>query len=291
MSNKNLHTQLDKAIEQMDTTQIDALLQELENSSPTVPFIEDSKLFAKRIIKNKSILKGYDCMKIISKKRSAIVASITLVLVATTSVLYATGILSQITIFKEDATYTISSDTPLTEEQANALIEDLDDTPPSSENTVSTVSRTYDSLEEASQDLNVPLTLPTILPEGFTLSKSMDIESYEVTPGHFNTNIYLNFDNPTNDPTADIHTQKLFAISVLKSDNTGVSQSILKTDSIYDHIYTNALGDTYTILTEEGAILAKITLGDIDYILGFMNISEEEIYNTIDHTDLSIYKK
>lgn len=289
MSDNNLH-KLNKAINKMDMTQIDNLLESLENVCTTIPPIEDSILFAKRIIKNNSISEGTDTMKIISKKHLILTASIATLLVAGTSVLYATGLLTKTNVFRKDATYTISTDRPLTDEEANAIIDNLENTPKDDVEVkqADSFKREYNSLDEASKDLNIPLVMPSQIPESFTLSKSYQIETYEVSPGHSNTNVYINFDSPDFDPEADPHTQKIFSISVLKSDNT--QESILETDVIYDHTYTNAQGDTYTIFSDEGGTIAQITLGDIDYVLCFMNISEDEIYNTIDHTDLSVYK-
>lgn len=291
---KDLEDKLNNAIDEMDMTTLSALLDEIETSTSHPPSLEDSTLFAKRIIKSKntSIPKGPDSMKL--KKHHALIASIALICVTSTTVLYATGAFNKLTIFRDDATYKISSNTPLTDKEVNELIDSMADTPTSSDEenivNVEDFTHTYESLEDASKDLNVPLIIPTVLPKGFTLSKEVYAETYEVTPGHPSSNIYLSFDNSAQDPTLDEHKQQIFGISVCYEDKTDVSQSILKTDLIYDHTYTNALGDTYTIYTDEGGIIANITIGDIDYTLCFMNIPDQEIYNTLDHTDLSIYK-
>ena len=288
MLSQDLETKLNKAIEKMDLETIDKLLKEAENISPPCPSLEEPKLFAKQIMKNNSKMKGYDYMKFFNKKQS-IIASIALVFIASTTVLYATGVLNKITIFKDDGTYTITSDTPLTQEQANVIIEDFENTPKATPNETNEVKHaTFYSIEEVSKAVDLPIVLPEILPKDFTLSKEITTESYEFIKGHPNYNIYLSFDGPK--ASENLKDNSLFQVSIIKNDNTGLTERISSTDSVYQDTYTNAQGDTYTLFDEDGATIAQITMGDIEYCLCFYNISEEEIHNIIDSTDLTAYK-
>lgn len=278
----NIQNELDKAIDEMNIEQIEESLNKLSVLNPLPSQTEDSKLFAKRIINQNK--KGFFTMKNNYKKIGALTASALLIITIGTTAAYATGLLNKITFFNKDTTVVVKSNQSLSDQEAKKLADEAASSygkPVDEKATVTEpVRKDFSSLAEAEKAFDTKIVIPSYIPEDFKMDQTIHTETVDSQ----NTNLYATY-------TSSKDSKRLFGITVIKETLGEDSTSVLVTDSVYKDKYTTPSGTKYTLFDEDGGILAKAEVNDIEYVLAFMGVSQEEIYKIIDSADLTAYVK
>ncbi|MDF2596143.1 MAG: hypothetical protein K0R69_2484 [Clostridia bacterium] len=271
---------LDQAIDDMDITQINLQLEKLSDIDPFSYQIEDSYLFAKKIIRQNK--KGNAIMKKTYKKWGTLTASLILTAIVGVSGAYAAGLLDQFTFFNKDKTIVVKSNQPLTSEEAKELADDAAfayDQPKDLENYASPVEENaFTSVAEIKEAFGMDIVFPDYIPSDFQL----DPEIHTQTLSDDNFQIYTTF-------TSKQGGNRRFGISLIYSKLPPESTSITVTDAVYKDDYQTPSGTEYTLFDEEDATMAQTEIGDIEYILVFLGFEKEEMYQVIDSTNLEAY--
>lgn len=272
--------QINHAIDEKNMNEVEKQLALISERSPLPFTVEDSQLFAKRIIYYKK--KGSNEMKKRSRKIAALAASFALVLCMGITV-YASGLYKEFTFFNKDTTVIIKSDQDMSEEEAKELASEAAEAynQPVDEAAivVPVEEQSYTDLAAIKEAFGIDVIVPAYLPKEFV----MDSEIYtQAVPGS-STNVYVSY-------TSQLDPETRFGITVIKSDLPEDSTSITVVDSVYKDTYTTPSGTKYTLLTEEAAIIAQTEINDIQYALIFVGVSEEEMHKVIDSADLESYK-
>lgn len=273
--------QLDHAIDARDIHEVEKQLAILSDWMPLPCTVEDSQLFAKKIIDKHK--KGNENMKKSKRKLVALVASFALVLCMGITV-YASGIYKQFTFFNDDTTVIVKSDQDMSEEEAKRIADEAADNynqpVDEEENVVPVGVKSYTSIKAIEEALGIDVIVPTYIPEEFV----MDQEIHTEAVADSTVNIYVTY-------TSKVDSESLFGITIRKEDLPEGSTSVTVVDSVYKDTYTTPTGIKYNILTEESAIIACTEINDIQYGLIFVGVSDAEMYKVIDSTDLAGYLK
>jgi hypothetical protein len=271
---------LDQAIDDMDITQIDLQLEKLSDIDPFPYQIEDSSLFAKKIIRQNK--KGNAIMKKTYKKWGTLTASLLLTAIVGVSGAYAAGLLDQFTFFNKDKTIVVKSNQPLTSEEAKELADDAAfayDQPKDLENYASPVEeKAFTSVAEIKESFGIDIVFPDYIPSDFQL----DPEIYTQTLSDNNFQIYTTF-------TSTQGETRRFGLSLLYNKLSEESTSITVTDVVYKDDYQTPAGTHYTLFDDEGGVIAQTEIGDLEYVLVFLGFEKEEMYQVIDSTNLEAY--
>lgn len=273
---------LDKAIDNMDISEIEKQLAILSDDKPLPYPIEDSKLFAKRIIKQNK--KGYDTMKNDHKKFGTIVASLVLTITIGVTAAYATGLFKEFNFFNKDTTVNIKTNQDMSDEEAKKIAQEASDAynnpQDTHEDTRQVDTQCFSSVEKVKEALGIDIVLPAYIPEDFEMDKDIKVQS----PFDKNFNIYTTY-------TSKENTERLLGITIIAENLPEDSTHITVTDAVYKDIYTTPTGTQYTLFNEDGGVIASIEVDNIQYALVFMGLNEEEMHKIIDSVDLNTYKK
>lgn len=282
LATKQINTTLDTAIDNMDLETIEKQLTQLEDLSSQV---EDSRLFAKRIINQNK--KGNDFMKKSYRKLGKIAVSIAGVLLIGGGTVYATGIYKTFTFFdKETTTFVKTTDQKAKDKELERLAKESSESygnpHESSENVMEVQKKMFESVKEVKEQLNIDIAVPNYIPEGLEQGKEIYVETTEHEAVGRTDRVYTTYRSVANE-------DKRFGITVIKEEMKQEVTSIVTMDAVYKDKYTNRYGDEYMLFDEDGGIIAQTSVGNVEYLLVFMGVDEDEIYKTIDSVDLSVY--
>ncbi|SKC84781.1 DUF4367 domain-containing protein [Maledivibacter halophilus] len=278
----NIKNKLDKAIDNMDMPEIEKQLDKLSADKPFPYEIEDSKIFAKKIIKQNK--KGYDTMKNNYKKFTTLAASLILTITIGITAAYATGLFQEFNFFNRDTTVKVRSNQDIREDEAKRLASEASDaynTPSATKKSSREVDiKTFSNIQEVKEALDIDIVLPSYIPEDFVIDDNIRVENlYDK-----NFNIYTTY-------TSKENKERLFGVTVMTNNLSGDMTSITVTDAVYKDTYTTPDGTKYTLLEEDGTTIAEVSINNIDYALIFSGISDDEMNKIIDSVDLNTYTK
>ncbi|MHC1749410.1 MAG: hypothetical protein AB9856_14155 [Cellulosilyticaceae bacterium] len=277
---ESLKEELDKAVECMDMEKIEKLLAEISERNPMPIQIEDSKLFAKKIISCEK--KGNDLMKKTYRKVASFAAGIAVVAgIGVTS--YATGMWRQFDFFEKDKTMSVRSNTEVSKEEAKQLINNSNKEQEGPTREAETKDTVFNSLEEVKKELNVDVVIPSYVPQDFKQDKEIKTQSAYYGEDAARHLVYVTYASPKNE-------KRLFGITITKIDATTDYTAVNETDATYTGKYDSKNGNHYTLLKEEEGTIATTNIGDVEYSLVFVGVDEKEMHKIIDSTDLSVYK-
>jgi hypothetical protein len=273
---------LDEAIDNMDISEIEKQIDILSANNPFPYPIEDSKLFAKRIIKQNK--EGYDTMKKNHKKFAAIAASLILTITIGVTAAYATGLFKEFNFFNKNTTVKIKTTQDMSDDEAQKMAQEASDSynnpkDPQKE-TKQVDTQSFPSIEKVKEALGIDIVLPAYIPEDFEMDKDIKVQS----PFDKNFNIYTTYKSKEN-------TERLLGITIISENLPEDSTHITVTDAVYQDTYTTPTGTQYTLFNEDKGVIASIEIDNIQYALVFMGLSEDEMHKVIDSVDLSTYTK
>lgn len=279
---KKLVDVLDQAIEKMDMSEIENILEKLEANEPVSSCIEDSKLFAKRIIKRET--KRSDSMNKNYKKIASLLVGIGILGGGITA--YATGVLNHFTFFNKDNTQIVSSDQNLTKQEAKKLAkeahESFDDDTQKLKAEQST--QVFHTLKDVKKSIDVTIVIPSFIPNDFVMDNDITANTTTFREDGVQHVVYTTYSSQGNE-------NRRFGITVSQEKWNTSHTSITQTDAVYSDTYTTKLGDTFTLFKEDEGVIAQILFNDTEYSLVFLGVDEEEIHQILDSVDLSIYKQ
>ncbi len=273
-----IRKKLDVAIDDMDMLQIEKQLTKLSDKELDHFSIEDSKLFAKRIIKKNK--KGFDVMIKKYKKAGALVASVSLILMIGVSVCYATGFYKEFKFFNKNNTVEIRTNQNISKEEAKQLADEASEAYENQISEGATIAipmKSFASIKEVKETLGIDIVLPSYIPTDFEMNSQIETQTYNDS-----YNIYTTFQSKDNE-------ERLLGITVISDSLPEDSTEITVTDSVFRDTYTTPAGTEYTILEEDGGIIAMAEINNIQYALVFMGLSQEEMNKVINSVDLSKY--
>lgn len=275
-------SRIDDAIDGMDLERIEDFIEGLEDCDELESSMEESALFARRIIRDKRGGRKMNGRKNSGMRRFGLVASCALAFVAVGITAYAGGLFEKFDFYNDTNTVQIRTNQELSEEEAAQMAKEASQDYESGEvdeNAYVPEEVTYSTIDEAVEKTGVDIAVPSVLPSGVFIKE--EIMAYET--GADNQNIYVMYSSEDE--------KKLFGITVITQNMTENSTVVCVTDAVHRTTYTTPSGDKYEILDEDGGIIASTSVGSIEYALVFMGVSEEEIHKVIDSADLSIYSK
>lgn len=275
-------SKLDEAIDNMDMMEIEKQLDKLLVDKPFPYTIENSKLFAKKIIKNQK--KGYDIMKRNSKKCGTLIASLILTITVGVTAAYATGLFEDFNFFYKNTTVEIESNQNIGEKKAKKLAEEANDSYNTPSNTKESSTETnlkiFSSIQEVKEALGIDIVLPSYIPTDFEIDKDIRVQpSY-----NNNYNIYTSYTSKENE-------EKFLGVTVISNNLPEDSTVVTVSDAVYKDDYTTPSGTQYTLLDEDSLTIAKVEINNIKYGLLFRGVSKDEMHKVIDSVDLSPYEK
>ncbi|MCT4507757.1 MAG: hypothetical protein N4A48_03215 [Tepidibacter sp.] len=276
---KDINSKLDEAIDSMDMFEIEVQLEKLSNKEEFPYEIEDSKFFAKRIIKQSK--KGNGSMRRNVKKSGILVAC--LVLTIGVTVAYGTGLFKNFKFYNEKTTVEIRTNQNISEEEAERIAKEAEDdynSPSTEDTTEKDTKKIFSSIKEVEETIGMQITLPSYIPEDFQMEK--DIMVYN-TRGD-NHNIYITYMSSEKE-------DRLLGITTITRNQPEDSTIITVTDAVHKNDYKTPSGTKYSILEEDEAIIATTDISNVQYALIFMGVNEEEMHKVINSTDLSGYIK
>lgn len=286
----NIKDKLDEAIDNMDISEIEKQLAKLAHDNPLPYQIEDSRLFAKRIIKQNK--KGDDTMKINYKKFGTLVASVLLTITIGLTAAYAMSLFQEFNFFNKDTTVNIRSNQNLSEEEAKKINEEVSkmfgmeasETSNNQGNRQETSKETgiksFSNIKEVKEALGIDIVLPSYVPVDFEMNKNVNVQSTI----NDNFNIYTTYDSKEN-------TERFLGVTVITKNLPEDSTVMTVTDVVHKGFYTTPAGTKYTLMDDDAAVIATIEINNIQYALIFQGISEDEMHKVIDSVNLEIYKK
>lgn len=280
------YTALNKAIDTNNVDEIKKQLEKLEEIEALTNRMGDSTLLAKRIIKENK--KGNETMKNNSKKLGTMIASLSLAVLIGGGTIYATGLYKNFTYFGEETTSTVKSACPgITEEEMESMAKEASETYGITLDEGTTVvtpeEYTFASIEEVKEALDIEIAIPNAVPKDFVLDEEIYVESMKDEAFGKRESIYLTY-------SSELDENRRLGVSIFNEQLGEETTVVTTTDSVYKEEYTNAFGDEYKILEEDGGIIATTTVGNIEYAIIFLGVEEEEMHQIIDSTDLSIYR-
>ncbi len=243
--------------------------------------IEESKIFAKRIIKSQK--EGTYRMK-----KSFKVASLISVCLIGTAVVYASGVLKKFTFLTNKGTAIVKTTDNLTEKQAQKMVEDLINLPEEigeDAEVIEPIENHYTTIEEAEKALDFAIILPNNIPEAFKEEKEVMVL---INPETEQTFVYVIFDAITEEE------HSFLKIDIVKEEHVAEGTSIAIRESS-DEIYRSKNDVKYEIFkerdesTNDDYLKAKTYVGEYEYGIFVNGIDEATFYDIIDSVDISEY--
>jgi len=267
--------EINKLIDANEIDELEAALDQFMKQNEFPYELEESKVFAKRIIKRRR--KEQYVMK-----KSLVTASIIGICLIGTTITYASGLFKKFTFLTEKGTAIVKTTENLTEEQAEQMVDRLINLPEDSGEQVETiepVENRYTSIEEAEKDLDFPLILPSNIPEQFKEEKEVMVL---INPIMEKTYVYVIFKADTEE------TNSILKIDIIKETvSEGTSISVRQTPG---EIYTTKDHIEYEITREQETCLKATTyVGAYEYGIFTNGIEEAVFYDIIDSVDVSAY--
>ncbi|WP_053955436.1 hypothetical protein [Inediibacterium massiliense] len=274
---QSIHNKLDEAIDHMDTIEIERQLERLSKEKPMPYEIEDSKIFAKRIIKQNK--KGHGIMKKSIKKSGILAACLVLTIGVTAA--YGTDLFKNFKFYNKDTTVEIRTNANISDKEAERLAKEAKDhyNSPDKQGTIQEAkTTTFSSIKEVEKALGVKVILPSYIPKDFQMEK--DIIAQEFLNN--NHNIYITYKSKDQE-------NRLFGVTIITQDMPEDSTVVTVTDSVHKEDYKTPDGRKYSILEEGEGIIANTDIDNVNYNLIFMGVSEKEMHKVINSADLSGY--
>jgi|GEM_PF-5924467 len=266
---------IDKAIEKMDMEEIDRQLRFLEIEKPLPCDIEESELFARRIIKEGK--KGEHKVQNKSRRMGIMIAVVMMVLTLGVTMVFGAGYL-KFDFFNHDTTVQIKTSENLTVEEAEALAteasEEYNNNVIDDAIVLETTKTNYNSIEELENDLEVKVVIPKYIPEGFVFDGNIMVQLSDISK-----NIYITYINGE---------EKMIGITmVVEEEIEGTTVSV--TDAVYKDSFKTESGTEYMILDEDGAKIATTEVGNLSYAIVTIGVSDEVIQKILESIDFDDY--
>lgn len=275
--------EIDAAIDDMDMVRIEAGLNELP--APEPDGIENPKAFAARIQK---INKERTEMK--KPFRFITIAGVAVVLMAGAA--FAAGGFNGIIFPDGDKIVTARSTDAITEDETRGMLSEPESNTsaqPTESQDVNTQEFTFDTKEQAAEQLDIVIPFPSALPEMVLDSATGSIRTHG--EDYRESSLWLTYKDDAG---------RMFGITesrhILKPGSTFSSTTTSDMDEGSFGKYVSKSGVEYSTFTEsndEGTMTAHIALasiGEYDYAILFVEFDEAERNAIIDSTDLSALK-
>ncbi|WP_129600656.1 hypothetical protein [Anaerophilus nitritogenes] len=274
---QSIHSKLDEAIDNMDMVEIERQLEKLSKQRPLPYEIEDSKMFAKRIIKQNK--KGNGIMKKGIRKSGILAACLVLTIGVTAA--YGTDLFKNFKFYNKDTTVEIRTNQNISDKEAERLAKEAKDnynSPDKKGIITEAKTMTFSNIKEVEKALGVKVILPSYIPEDFKMEKDIMVqESF-----NNNHNIYITYKSKDQE-------NRLFGVTIITQDMLEDSTVVTVTDSVHKDDYKTPSGTKYSILEEGEGIIANTDIDNINYGLVFMGVDEKEMHKVINSADLSGY--
>ncbi|WP_432406363.1 hypothetical protein [Wukongibacter sp. M2B1] len=274
---QSINSKIDDAIDKMDVEEVERQLAKLSEERPLSHVIEDSKVFAKRIIKQNR--KGVNNMRRSMNKSVILVACLVLTIGAT--VVYGSDLFKKFMFYNQKTTVEIRTNQNISQGEAERLAKDAEDdynSPSSQGTTEKAVERTFSSIEEVEEATGIKIILPSYIPEDFQIEK--DISVYNTLNNNYN--IYINYRSKEKE-------NRLLGVTIITQDLLEDSTVVTVTDAVHKDEYKTPSGTNYSILKEDEGTIATTDINNIKYAIIFMGVNEEEMNRVINSVDLSSY--
>jgi len=278
---QSINSKLDEAIDNMDMPKIERELAKLSEGMAIPYEIEDSKIFARRIIKQNK--KGHESMRNNIKKIGTVAACLVLTITIGVTAAYATGLFKNFKFYNEKTTVEIRTNQNISEEEAERLAKEAEEdyNSPSTEGTsVNATEKIFSSIEEVEESIGIKIILPSDIPVDFQMEK--DIKVYDSFNNNYN--IYLTYVSKEKE-------NRLLGVTIITQEQPEDSTIVTVTDLVYKEEYKTPGGIKYSILNEDEGIIATTDTNNLQYALIFMGVNEEEMHRVINSADLSGYIK
>ncbi|WFD10916.1 hypothetical protein [Tepidibacter hydrothermalis] len=274
---ESINSELDKAIDQMDILEIEKQLEKLSEEKPLPYSIEDSKIFAKRIIEQNK--KGYGSMRRSVKKSVILVACIVLTIGVT--VVYGTDLFKNFKFYNQETTVEIRTNQNISEEEAASMAKEAEDdynSPSTQGTTEENELNKFANIKEVEESIGIKITLPSYVPQDFEMKKDILVQNSFDN----NHNIYISY-------MSKEKKNRLFEVSIITQKQPEDSTIVTVTDTVHEGEYKTPSGTKYSILKEDEGIIATTDINNIVYSLIFTGVNEEEMHKVINSVDLSGY--
>ncbi|MBF8982569.1 hypothetical protein IZY60_03355 [Lutibacter sp. B2] len=276
---QSINSKLDEAIDQMDMSEIERQLEKLSEKKPLPYAIEDSKIFAKRIVKQNK--KGLVSMRK-NIKKSGIIAACLMLTIGVTAV-YGTDLFKNFKFYNQKTTVEIRSNQNISEEEAKRLAKEAQedyDSPPEQGTTEEDKPRTFSSIKEVEERIGIKIILPSYIPEDFQMKRDILVQN----SFNNNHNIYIKY-------TSKAKKNRSLYVSISTQEQPEDSTVVTVTDGVHKGEYKTPNGTKYAILKEDEGIIATTDINNVSYNLIFTEVNEEEMHSVINSADLSGYIK
>lgn len=274
---ENINSKLDEAIDQMDILEIEKQLAKLSEENPLPYSIEDSKIFATRIIEQNK--KGHESMRKRIKKSGILVACIVLTIGVT--VVYGTDLFKNFKFYNQKTTVEVRTNQNISEEEAASMAKEAEedyDSPSTQGTTEDSELRKFASMKEVEESIGIKIILPSYIPADFQIKKDIVVQNSFDN----NHNIYINY-------ISKGEKNRSFEVSIITQNQPEDSTVVTVTDSVHEGEYKTPSGSKYSILKEEEATIATIDINNVIYNLIFTGVDEEEMHKVINSVDLNDY--
>lgn len=283
---KDMNQELEGINELIDNQEIaafEAALDEFIDKNEFPYEIEESKVFAKRIIKKKA--EGRYKMR----KSLAAACIIGVCLVGGTAA-YAGGLYLKFTFATSHGTAIVKTTEDLTEDQAKQMVDNLINLPEAEHNEqfvgeTEIIDEYYATVEEAEKKLGFPLIVPENKPEQFKKEKKVFVDKDDAGK----TYVYVQFEPDTDEEYSFLRIDVIY-----QEYSKGTYIEIINDIDAETYITPD---DTKYIITREKdevaktmCLTAKTYIGQYEYSIFTNGIEETAFYNMIDSVNLSRYK-
>lgn len=269
---------LNKAIDDNDMSKIEMHLEQLSADQPFPHEIEDSQLFARRIIRQNQ--KGYDRMKKSSISRwSKVAVCLLLVFALGATAGYAAGYYKSYKFYSEQYTIDVRTTGELSEEEARGMAKEAEanfEDPGDNVTIIEPERLTFASIEEAEEKLDITIAKPTVIPEGYVMEEEIYVEKTSDT----DFNAYVSYVNEKED---------YLGITIIKMSLEDGSTHVTLTDTVFEDTFSSN-GIPFTLMKEDEGLIAAADFGDIQYAIVSFGLSEKDLKEVVNSIDLSIYK-
>lgn len=282
---KKLLNEIDVAIDAMDLSIIKTKLDDLQKMEQEAIIVEDSRLFAARIIE---LERSEHHMLIPKKQMKTILIAAMIAIMGMTA--YAATSLYRYSFGEGDRYVRVRTTSEMSEEEARAFVNDNLQEIDSEEMVlqVDTKDYSFSTVEEATQKLDMIIPIPAAMPE-------MQLESIEASVITFGDEseictVWITY--------TDIHSRMLgltVVREVMNGDSTSYSSADMDPGSL--DTYKSESGIEFNTLTEsnsDGSMTAHIAttvIGQYEYSLIFEGFDQEQREDIIDSADLLVYSK
>lgn len=282
---KKLLNEIDVAIDAMDLSIIKTKLDDLQKMEQDAIIVEDSRLFAARIIE---LERSEHHMLIPKKQMKTILIAVMIAIMGMTA--YAATSLYRYRFWEGDRYVSVRTTNEMSEEEARAFVNDNLQEIDSEEVTLQADTKDYSfsTVEEATQNLDMIIPIPAAMPE-------MQLEPIEASVITFGDDseirtVWITY--------TDIHSRRLgltVVREVMNGDSTSFSSADMDPGS--SGTYKSKSGIKFDTLTEsnsDGSMTAHIAttvVGQYEYSLIFEGFDQEQREDIIDSADLLVYSK